>query len=346
VLEITGVDQKQAWVEKRFPSVEQTAAGWWSIPIPVPIPGLRYVLSYVIEGDDGILVVDPGWDSPEAWDALVAGLATAGHEVTDVRGILATHAHPDHFGLAAKLKEESGDAWIGMHKAEIATFPRRFGGAEQLRGQIADWWINCGIPEEEVERMDAAYGSRGSIQYIEPEVRMDDGDAIPMAGLSMKAIWTPGHTPGHLCFYDEGRKVLLTGDHVLPRITPNIGIHPQQSPNPLYEFIDSLSNVGAYEATEVYPAHEYRFAGIEDRTKTLIEHHEHRLAELVALMEAKPASTCYELAEGLTWSRSWDSIDSWARRSAAGETASHIFMLLFQGKVIHDGGRPQRWSLR
>lgn len=346
-MEITGVDQKQAWAEKRFPSVENTAPGWWSIPTPVPMPGLRYVLSYLIEGSDGVYIVDPGWPSDDAWDALVSGIKTAGHEVTDVRGILVTHAHPDHFGLASRLKDESGGAWIAMHKADIATFPRRFGGAEQLRGQMHDMWINFGIPEDEVQKLTASNGdSRSSVDYVEPEVRLDGGETLPIEGLSIKAIWTPGHTPGHTCFYDEGSKLLLTGDHVLPRITPNVGASPQSTPNPLYEFMQSLEAVGAYEAVDVYPAHEYRFSGIADRTSALIAHHEARLAELTAEMEAKPNSTCYELASALTWSRPWDSIDAWQRRSACGETMSHIFMLLFQGKVLHDGGRPQRWRLR
>lgn len=345
MVEITGADQKQAWVEKRFPVVERMESGWWSIPTPVPIPGLRYVLSYVVEGDDGLLVIDPGWASDEAWDALVAGIAETGHTVKDVRGILVTHAHPDHYGLAAKLQEES-EAWLGMHPAEIATFPRRFGGAEQLRGQMKDLWIGSGIPPEEIEKLSENFGPRPEIDWVEPDVRLNEGDAIPMEGVSLKAIWTPGHTPGHLCFYDEQRQVLLTGDHVLPHITPNIGVSPQQTPNPLQEFMDSLSQVGAYEAKDVYPAHEYRFNGIAERTEQLRQHHEHRLAELVAAMEEKPNSTTYELAEHLTWSRPWSELQTWARRSAAAETASHIFMLLFQGKVLHDGGVPQRWRLR
>lgn len=344
-MEITGVDQKQAWTDKRFPSIENPAPGWWSIPTPVPMPGLRYVLTYLVEGTDGVYIVDPGWPSEDAWDALVGGIKHAGHDVADVRGILVTHAHSDHFGLASKLKNESG-AWIAMHKADIATFPRRFGGAEQLRGQMLDLWINCGIPEDDVDRLKDSFETRSTVDYVEPEVRLDGGETLPMEGLDISAIWTPGHTPGHLCFYDEKSKVLLTGDHVLPRITPNVGASPQQTPNPLHEFMQSLATVGAYDVSEVYPGHEYRFSGIESRTSALIKHHEDRLAELVALMEAKPNSTCYELASELTWSRPWESIDMWQRRSASGETMSHIFMMLFQGKVLHDGGRPLRWRLR
>ena len=82
------------------------------------------------------------------------------------------------------------------------------------------------------------------------------------AGWDLTAIWTPGHSPGHLCFYEAGNRLMLSGDHVLPRITPNISFHPQAGPDPLGDFLASLDKVGAYDVDEVLPAHEYRFVDL------------------------------------------------------------------------------------
>src|ERR1700739_22956 len=97
-------------------------------------------------------------------------------------------------------------------------------------------------------------------QYVivtRPARLIDDGDKVHLGRRELRAVWTPGHSPGHLCFYDAHERLLLAGDHVLPRINPTISLHVQQRPNPLGEFLDALQKVRALDVDEVLPAHEY-----------------------------------------------------------------------------------------
>lgn len=100
----------------------------------------------------------------------------------------------------------------------------------------------------------------------------------------MRAVWTPGHTPGHLCLHDETEDVLLTGDHVLPRISPNIAVQPNSVNGPLADYLSSLAATAAYDSAEALPAHEYRFSGIAERTADLQRHHRERCQEVIAVL--------------------------------------------------------------
>ncbi len=106
---VTGTRQKVAWDEKVLPPVEQVRPGLWSIPVPIPNNPLRYVLVYGFELDGGgVALVDAGWNTDAAWQALSDGLAMAGGSIGDVQAVLVTHIHPDHYGLAGRVREASG----------------------------------------------------------------------------------------------------------------------------------------------------------------------------------------------------------------------------------------------
>ena len=126
-------------MEGVVPPVERVRPGLWSIPVPIPDNPLRYVLVYALELDSGVALVDAGWDTPEAWTALTDGLAIAGGSIGDVRAVVVTHIHPDHYGLAGRVREASG-AWIGLHPADAALLRRplrRHRRAHRLDGRAA-----------------------------------------------------------------------------------------------------------------------------------------------------------------------------------------------------------------
>src|ERR1700676_4641013 len=113
-----------------------------------------------------------------------------------------------------------------------------------------------------------------------PDMRVEAGETIHLPGWSLRTIWTPGHSPGHVCFYSEDRKLLISGDHVLPRITPNISVHTQQPSNPLGDYLESLLKLQNLSTDEVLPAHEYRFSDLKGRLEEIIAHHADRLEEI------------------------------------------------------------------
>lgn len=345
-MEVTGVLQKQAWLDQVLPPVEQVRPGLWSIPVPLPNNPLRYVIVYVLELPDGIALVDAGWDTPEAWNALCAGIKTAGYEITDVKGVLVTHLHPDHYGLAGRIREESG-AWVALHPADAGLLRERYQDYDGLIAAMGRQMRAHGVPDGEAGFLaDASKSLLPLVHHTDPELMLEDGVNVPLAGWNLRTVWTPGHSPGHVCFYDTDRNLLLSGDHVLPRITPSIIVHPQQRHNPLADFYASLAKVGDLEVEEVLPAHEYRFAGLADRVAAIAAHHTVRLAEIETLVRTgEEAPTAWELAVALTWSRPWAEIQSFMRRGAMLETLAHLVMLETQGRVSSaaDGDGVSRW---
>ncbi len=338
----TGQEQRQAWQAGVLPPVEQVVPGLWSIPVPIPDNPLRYTLVYafVLAREAGVVLVDAGWDSEETWQALVSGLATIGVTPADVHGVAVTHMHPDHHGLARRVHAASG-AWVALHPED----------AEQLRRIDPDtavqhnrnWLLAAGVPAAMASELAGSPEMvRPFLSFARPDRLVRDGDRLPVPGWDVRVVWTPGHTPGHICLYERERKLLLSGDHVLPRISPNIS---QQGSDgvPLRAYLDSLTKVTEYEVGEVLPAHQWRFRELGERVTELQEHHHERLAELETLIQHEPGRTTWDLTAAATWSRPWSEIRGFMRRAALGETSAHLHVLAHGGRVRHATGPPERW---
>lgn len=337
-MRVTGTDQHEAWQARVLPPVEQVRPGIWSVPVPIPQSPLRYTLCYLLVGaETGLLVVDPGWDTDEGWAALTGGLAAAGAAPADVSGIVVTHIHPDHHGMSPRLREASG-AWIGMHPAERDSLPARH-WVEDSPQTDRSWLRRCGLPDDAVDEL--GWTTRGiahALALVEPDRLIEDGDLLPAPADGIRAVWTPGHTPGHLCLHAPEQRLLLTGDHVLPRITPNVGLNMQHADPPLADFLASLDRLAALDddrtpRLEAAPAHEYRFTGVAARVRQLQRHHAHRCDEIADLVARLGKPTLWELTEQLTWSRDWSAVQGFMRRAALGETTAHVKHLVAQGRL-------------
>jgi glyoxylase-like metal-dependent hydrolase (beta-lactamase superfamily II) len=339
-VEVTGNAQQRAWAHRVLPPIEEVRPGVWSVPVPIPHNPLRYTLSYAFVDDSGVVLIDPGWDTADGRHALKAGLAAAGADLTDLRGVVATHVHPDHHGLSGWLRDQSG-AWIGMHPAEATTLPGRIwrdrGAGEDLR-----WLSRHGVPDDVVVDL-AVDPARiaDMLDMAEPDRFIEDGDRLPVPGREVRAVWTPGHTPGHLCLQDAEAGILLTGDHLLPRISPNIGTHDDS--DPLTEYLGSLEQTARFGDFEALPAHEYRFRGVDRRAAGLIAHHKERIAEILAAVDRLPAEPAWTIAAELTWSRGWASLRGMMLRMALAETVAHLHHLLATGRVVSTPGPPVVW---
>jgi glyoxylase-like metal-dependent hydrolase (beta-lactamase superfamily II) len=327
-----------------LPPVERVRPGVWSIPVPIPNNPLRYVLVYGFETDAGIYIVDAGWNTDEAFETLAAGLTAIGASVADVRGVMITHIHPDHYGLAGRVRETSG-AWVALHPADAALIPDRYEQPEELLTRVAAVLRRWGAPAEEVDGLTyASMPVRQYVSLVKPDVLLEDGDKPEVPGWDIQAIWTPGHSPGHLAFWEPRNRLMLTGDHVLPRITPNIGLHPQAGDDPLGDFLRSLDKLAPYDTGEALPAHEHRFVGLDGRLAELKEHHEHRFAEVVEAVRAGH-DTAWAVAGRMKWSRSWDRIEGFMRRMAVAEAMAHIRALERRGVLREIPGEPVRYEV-
>jgi len=327
-----------------LPPVERVRPGIWSIPVPIPNNSLRYVFVYVFETDAGPFIVDAGWNTDDAFAALSAGLVQAGTSISEVQGVMVTHIHPDHYGLAGRVREASG-AWISLHPADAALIQDRYDDPTELLTRMGAMLRRIGAPALEIESLrDASMPVRMLVDAVQPDVLIEDGDRPGIPGWDLTAIWTPGHSPGHLCFWEAGQRLMLSGDHVLPRITPNIAFHPQAGADPLGDYLRSLQKLEGYDSLEVLPAHEHRFVGLDSRLAELRAHHEQRFVEVTDAISAG-VTTAWDIAAQMHWSRPWERIDGFMRRAAVGEAMAHLRALEQRGVVREVLGEPSQWEL-
>ena len=324
---------------REVPPVEDLGEGLWSIPVPVPHNPIGFTYVYALPAPGGPVLVDTGWDHDESWNALVSGLKQAGHGVDEVQGAVITHFHADHSGLTGRLREASG-AWVAMHPADAEVLRRqRERTDEQRAASVIEQMVRAGFPDRDVEAFRAS-----PIVFrppAPPDLALGDGERVDVPGLDLRAVWTPGHTPGHLCLHLADRDLLFTGDHVLPRITPHVGQFPLDSAegDPLGDFLTAQARIGRMPRADrllCLPSHETRFSGLAARTGEIIDHHEERLG-LMARLVARGPATLWELTSRLEWRRPWADMRPLARHMAASETAAHLRLLEERGLVTRDG---------
>jgi len=345
-VEITGSAQHQAWQDRALPPVEQLRPDLWSIPVPIPRSPLRYVSAYALAVPGGLGLIDTGWNDDISWEALTTGLADIGAAVSDVRGVLVTHLHPDHLGLAGRVRAESG-AWIAMHPADAAQVEaaNRQDGTTATTAEV-NFLVGLGADRSDAETdVGPPEAMEQFLDMAVPDRLLEHGDLADFPRWQLRAVHTPGHTPGHLCFNEERTGLFFAGDHVLPRISPNISTRATGETDPLRSYLQSLGAVRHLAPTEVLPAHEWRFTGLTDRVDQLLAHHEQRLTELLDAVLAHPRSTPWDLAAHLTWSRPWSSYERRMRIFAVTETDAHLRLLASRGLVHTDGGAVPTWTV-
>lgn len=309
------------------------------LQLPFPDSPLEYVNAYLVEGDkdNGALLIDTGWDTEEAFDALKKQLAEIGIKPEDISQIVVTHVHPDHYGLAGKLKRLF-NAKLALHNLEQDFIESRYIKMDELLQQIEHLLQANGTPSDESTKLQRA--SLPLVKFVTPvlpDVTLHGDETITTGYSSFKVLWTPGHASGHICLYEPDKKILLAGDHVLPTITPHVGLHPQSSNNPLGDYLDSLNGLKQLDVKLVLPGHGQPFTTFKARIEEIIQHHQQRNSEILSALKASP-KTAYQIASEITWLHnvkgiSWDKLSPWNKRMAVLETLAHLEAMKITGKL-------------
>jgi glyoxylase-like metal-dependent hydrolase (beta-lactamase superfamily II) len=333
--------------------VTEVAPGVLRMQLPVMLPGLGHVNCYALSDDQGVAIVDPGLPGPDSAQALTARLADAGYEPRHVHTVVITHSHIDHFG-GANVFARAG-ARVVTHRAfqnwwdpspDVELDPHEPGAepAEPVAStnghdrhhrphdagaaavELTSPWsgerLRTPMEEEKIRAYQAS--DPDFFRAPDPTKRLADADVITLAGREWVAVFTPGHTPDHLCLLDPANGVLLSGDHVLPTITPHISGIGAGS-DPLARFFVSLERMHDLPPVRtVLPAHGHPFTDLDGRVDAIRLHHEERLAVLREAMARLGPASVVDLSHELFKPRSWGGM-------AESETFAHLEHLRLAG---------------
>ncbi|HUQ41571.1 MAG TPA: MBL fold metallo-hydrolase [Candidatus Limnocylindrales bacterium] len=324
---------------RSYPLSDLVAPGVRRIALPLPIPALKIINAYLVEGEHGWSLVDSGMHTPEAEAALRAGLAEVGVSMGALKGAFITHLHPDHMGLAGTLQQAGVP--VAMHRPEIAAAKLVWAADHKLIDRTYEFFGRHGMPRDVDEGMRQAWIAMGArVDAFTEIIPIDDGRDVILGGRAAKMRWTPGHTDYHAVLIEERDGILFSGDHVLPRITSNVGLYPQSRDDPLGDFIDALGAIRDLRVNRVLPAHGEPFDDLKGRVDEMLAHHEARLDATVATLGAR-ARTAYEVARDL-----FPVLRSpHEERFALAETLAHLRHLERLGRAREVEGTPARWSL-
>ncbi len=307
---------------------------WIKLPIGMEQSDLTHVNVYLVKGSKGYLLIDSGWNTDESFTTFHNYLLKHNIAFQEIKQILVTHVHPDHYGMAGHIKQLS-DAKIMMHQIEKDFIRPRYIDMNELLAMTDRQLSDNGVSEDEVEVLrDATLSLQNFIIATQPDITLHDGEIIDIGTFTFRVIWSPGHSSGHICLYEPKKKILFSGDHILPKITPNVGLHPQSIDNPLGRYIESLQEIKKMDIELTLPGHDQPFKNPRRRINEIIRHHNLRNLEILKALESR-AQTAYKIAQEITWSNNsnWNDLPPFHQRMAVFETLAHLEMMATEGRV-------------
>ena len=318
--------------------IEEILPDLYRIEIPLPRSPLKSLNSYLIKGEERFLIIDTGMNRQECMHEMLSCLERLRVDLNKT-DIFVTHLHSDHLGLAANLASDTSKVYFNELEASIV-------GSESSQEHWRDLdaiYKSHGFPAGELEK---AMKSHPGIIYS-PKRHIDfsivkEDDIIDIGDYSFKCIETPGHSPGHMCLYEPDKKVLISGDHILFDITPNIAFWPEMD-NPLKEYLASLDKTYALDADLVLPGHRNIWNNHRIRTTELQAHHQARLNEVLFALE-DGEKTAFQIAPYISWDitySSWELFPPPQKWFAVGETIAHV-RYLEENKMIRGRTKEQK----
>jgi glyoxylase-like metal-dependent hydrolase (beta-lactamase superfamily II) len=250
-----------------------------------------------------------------------------GIEWRRIRQLVISHLHPDHFGLAAEIRGLSGAAVL-MHRVEAARMLPAWRDRDAVARHWA-WLAEHGVPPADSEEIaQTSHGVAEFIDAVEVDRELEDGDRLPLEEGELEVLWTPGHSPGLISLYLRERRLYFSSDHIIQKITPNIGLYGASAANPLADYLASLARVRELEIDLILPSHGRPFNGHREWIAATEEHHRGRCRRMLDAVSSA-ARTAYEVV-GFEWGPHLSPLNE---RFAVAETLAHLEYMRQQGRV-------------
>jgi glyoxylase-like metal-dependent hydrolase (beta-lactamase superfamily II) len=315
---------------------ERVLPGVWRLRLPLPLPGVPHCNAWAIRAGDGIVLVDTGMHERGSMADLERALAVAGHRVEDIRLIAITHAHIDHCGQAPPLAERAGcEVWIHPAFRLHAT-----GDAGQSLERSLEVARQSGVPEEPLRRWAERRKDRGTGQAgaLRSDRDLVDGVTIDSDVGAWHVHETPGHAPSHVCLHQPERRLVISGDHLLGRVSLffDVGF----TPDPVGEFLRSLDVVDGLGARLALAGHARPFTDVPGHVQANRDLVARRLTAVREALAGAPR-TAHEVAQAVYGSAYAGDMASWLLT----KTRAWLTHLQARGEAAHDEQTPEHWSL-
>src|SRR5580765_3448543 len=301
------------------------------VQVYLPLPMRPTIVNvYLIRAGDRWTLVDTGMNTDDSVAAFRGALAEIGIAPAAITRLVGTHHHVDHFGTSGPYRELThAEVFLHPLEAERATM------MVHISGENTEYLSRHGVPDVPPDkRLPPPSRFFGSwYAPAAPDHLLADEDEIPLGdGRALHVVWTPGHTAGHCCLLLEPDGVLFVGDHLLPKITPHVGLWPNGPENPLGDFLASHEKIQRVDARLVCPAHGPVYEDHRRRARQLIDFHRVRKLTMLDLIRRR-SSTAYEVALGAF---AIDPQNRFQVMAATWETLAHLELLRREGRALRN----------
>jgi glyoxylase-like metal-dependent hydrolase (beta-lactamase superfamily II) len=318
---------------------ERVLPGVWRLRLPLPWPGVPHCNAWAVASGDGIVLFDTGMHEPGSMAHLERALAQCNLKVEHVRLLVCTHAHSDHYGQAATIMERSGcELWMHPDHEHMTRAAQDPEAALERRIEVA---IQSGVAEEPLRAYAEARRGQGYgiAKIVEPDVALVPGVEIP----TDLGVWsvheTPGHAPSHVCLFQADRRLLISGDHLLGRVS--LYYDYGYSPDPAGEFLRSLDVVEQLDARLCLAGHGRTFTDVQGHIAANRELVHERIAKVAEVIAGGPV-TAFDAVPQVYGAAITPLNANWW----LSETLCYLTHLEAEGRaerVPGEDGAPERW---
>ena len=317
---------------------ERVLPGVWRLRLPLPWPGVPHCNAWALAAGDGIVLIDTGMHEPGSLGHLERALAQVNLKLDHVRLLICTHAHSDHYGQAATIVERTGcELWMHPNHNHMLTAARDPEAAFDRRIEVAR---QSGVPNEPLRRYSESQRGRnyGIAGIVEPDRALVPGVEVHTDLGTWNVYETPGHAPSHVCLYQEERRILISGDHLLGRVS--LYYDYGYSPDPAGEFLHSLDLVQELDARLCLAGHGRTFTDVQahiDANRTLVRQ---RLGKVEEVIASDDGLTAYDAIPRIYGEAITPQNANWW----LSETLAYLRHLELTGRVQRIDGTPERWA--